>query len=238
MQSKRKNRVLEPYYPLLRRATLFRDMEEEEIARLCRCLQCHVQDFEKGEYLFLAEEKITAAGILLEGRTCAESPHLSGEQSIVQTFSPGEMFGDLLMSGGSPGSPVSMRAAESCRVLYLPFDRIMDGCAENCAAHRRLRVNLLTEISGKFFRLNRKIRYLSNRSMRGRIAEFLLDCMSDAGSRTFNTSLSREELAALLGVNRPALSRELSRMQSDGILSFYKSSFKIENPDRLRDCFR
>ena len=66
----------------------------------------------------------------------------------------------------------------------------------------------------------------------------MLDCMSDAGSRTFNTALSREELAALLGVNRPALSRELSRMQSDGILSFYKSSFKIENPDRLRDCFR
>ena len=62
--------------------------------------------------------------------------------------------------------------------------------------------------------------------------------MSDAGGRTFNTSLSREDLAALLGANRSALSRELSRMQADGILSFYKSSFKIEDADKLRDCFR
>lgn len=238
MQKTDKNSPIAPYFSLLGRAILFQGMEEGEIARLYSCLHCWTQEFKKGEYLFLAEEKITAAGILLEGRTCAESPRLSGEQSIVQTFSPGEMFGDLLMSGGSPGSPVSMRAAEGCRVLYLPFDRIMDGCAENCAAHRQLRVNLLTEISEKFFRLNRKIRYLSNRSMRSRIAEFLLDCMSDTGSRTFNTALSREDLAALLGVNRAALSRELSRMQAEGLLTFYKSSFKIGDPDKLRDCFR
>ncbi|MGI6268962.1 MAG: Crp/Fnr family transcriptional regulator [Candidatus Howiella sp.] len=238
MQNLGKTAPLAPYYALLRRAILFRGIDEEDIARLFGCLHCRVQDYEKGEYLFLADERITAAGILLEGRTCAESPHLNGEQSIVQTFAAGEMFGDLLMSGGSSGSPVNMRAAEDCRILFLPFDRIMDGCAENCAAHRQLRVNLLTEISEKFFRLNRKIRYLSNRSLRCRIAEFLLDCMSDAGGRTFNTSLSREDLAALLGANRSALSRELSRMQADGILSFYKSSFKIEDADKLRDCFR
>ena len=117
MQSESKNRVLEPYYPLLRRATLFRDMEEGEIARLCRCLQCYVQDFEKGEYLFLAEAKITAAGILLEGRTCAESLHLSGEQvGFVRFASPSEPTPRLDMMGG-----------EFCLNATRAFAALLDG---------------------------------------------------------------------------------------------------------------
>ena len=36
-------------------------------------------------------------------------------------------------------------------------------------------------------------------------------------------------LAEVLGVNRSALSRELGRMQREGLLEFYRSSFRLKN---------
>ena len=36
------------------------------------------------------------------------------------------------------------------------------------------------------------------------------------------------EMAEVLGVNRSALSRELGRMQREGLLEFYRSSFRLK----------
>ena len=40
---------------------------------------------------------------------------------------------------------------------------------------------------------------------------------------------TRAEMAAYLAVNRSALSRELGRMQREGLLEFYRSSFRLKN---------
>ena len=39
--------------------------------------------------------------------------------------------------------------------------------------------------------------------------------------------MTREEMADFLCVNRSALSRELSRMKRDGIIDFYRDTFRI-----------
>ena len=69
-------------------------------------------------------------------------------------------------------------------------------------------MNLLGEIAGKYWALHRRVNYLSIRSLRGRIAEFLADEMEKRGSTSFMVPYNREELASLLGANRSALSRE------------------------------
>ena len=43
----------------------------------------------------------------------------------------------------------------------------------------------------------------------------------------FNGPISREELAAYLCVNRSALSRELSLMQEEGLITFQKNQFHL-----------
>ena len=49
----------------------------------------------------------------------------------------------------------------------------------------------------------------------------------------FNGPISREELAAYLCVNRSALSRELSRMKQEGLLDYYRDTFRLLNPEAL-----
>ncbi len=43
----------------------------------------------------------------------------------------------------------------------------------------------------------------------------------------FKIPFNRKEMADYLNVDRTALSKELSRMQKEGLISFHKNTFKI-----------
>ena len=57
--------------------------------------------------------------------------------------------------------------------------------------------------------------------------------MSQSSNDTFPTAMSRTELAAFLNCDRSALSRELSRMQEEGLIELFRGSFKLPDPERL-----
>ena len=54
------------------------------------------------------------------------------------------------------------------------------------------------------------------------------------GELRSDRDLKQSQLAAYLNCDRSALSRELSRMQREGLLDPYRSSFKLLQPDALR----
>ena len=116
-------------------------------------------------------------------------------------------------------------------VLFLPFRQIMGGCRECCPAHARLRENLIGEIAQKYWAQRRRLGYLSASSLRGRIAMYLLDRAGDAA--TFSLGLSRENMADYLCVNRSALSRELARMKQEGLLDYYRDTFRLLDTEAL-----
>ena len=56
-----------------------------------------------------------------------------------------------------------------------------------------------------------------------------MDRIEEKGSYKFSIPFSRSQLADYLCVDRSALSRELSKMQAEGIISFNKNEFEIIN---------
>ena len=149
------------------------------------------------------------------------------------TRSAGGVFGEMLMAAGE-ASPVSVLSPEGAEVLFLPLERIMAGCERHCEGHARLRMNLLRESAQKFWQMRHRVTYLSEPSLRRRVLLYLQDCRSRQGSDCFRLSLSREEMAAYLAVNRSALSRELSRLQQEGLIEFYRNSFRLHfSPEQL-----
>ena len=84
------------------------------------------------------------------------------------------------------------------------------------------------------FSLSRRIDLLVLKSLRAKVCAYLLSEAERAGSLTFSIPFSRIQLADYLNCDRSALSRELSQMQRDGLLDTYKSSFKLLEPEVLR----
>ena len=225
---------MQPDIPLLQQTILFSGIEAEELRHLLTCLGGSVRRYGRGEFLWHAGDTVLQAGIVLQGAVDAVQYREDGGAVLTARQEKGGVFGDLLMAAGR-ASPLSLVAsAEGAEVLFLPLERIMGGCERHCEGHARLRMNLLRESAQKFWQMRHRVTYLSEPSLRRRVLLYLQDCRSRQGSDCFRLSLSREEMAAYLAVNRSALSRELSRLQQEGLIEFYRNSFRLHfSPEQL-----
>ena len=214
-------------------ASLFEGLEKKAVAGFLKEARCRLGSFPRGTILLSQGDSVAAAGVLLSGKIKAYRLNRQGEENLQSVLGPGSMFGDMLMATDNGKSPVTVEVTEDARVLFVPFDSIMAAGGE---FGNRLRVNLLHELSARYWALSRKVRYLSERSLRGRIALFLLDAARDQGGLTFTLPMTREAMASLLGVNRSALSRELSRMEKDGLVAVYRGSFRLLDREGLESC--
>ena len=224
---------LHPYYPLLRQSSLLRGMRDDELDLLLRCFAPRVRRYQKGELLLLAGYETREVGILLEGKILALKNTPDGSSVAITQMGPGGLFGDVL-SGSSVRSPVSVMAQAPCLAVYLPYDKIIHPCAQLHETHLQLMQNLVLTISNKYFALDRRVELLICKSLRTRISLWLLEQAEQAGSDTFAVPLTRAGLAEYLNCDRSALSRELGRMQREGLIETFRGSFKILDKDRLR----
>ncbi len=224
---------LRPYYPLLRETSLLRLMRDDELDLLMSYFAPRVRRYQKGELLLLAGYETRETGILLEGQILALKNTPDGASVAITQMGPGGLFGDVL-SGSSQRSPVSIMAQTACLALYLPYDKIIQPCAQLHDSHLQLLKNLVQTISNKYFALDRRVELLICKSLRTRISLWLLEQAEQAGSDTFAVPLTRAGLAEYLNCDRSALSRELGRMQREGLIETFRGSFKILDKDRLR----
>jgi CRP-like cAMP-binding protein len=88
----------------------------------------------------------------------------------------------------------------------------------------------------KNYGLNQKIELLMLKGMKEKIATYLLSERQRHGNDSFNLPMNRNELADYLNVSRPSMSRELSRMQAQGLLTFHKNHFQLLEIEELIDC--
>ena len=210
---------------------LFRGFSEEALRALCAALRPSVAELPRGRVLWRMGEQVTQAGIVLSGRVEAWHYSASGHADLAAVHEAGGVFGDVLMSAQTVGSPVELRTAADSRIFFLSLASLLALCAagggEDCA---HLLENLLREVSEKYWHLQRRIQRLSIPDGRRRLADFL--CAQ--GAADFTLPISREQMARQLGMDRSALSRLLGRLRDEGLLRWDRSHFVLLDPAALR----
>lgn len=206
---------------------LFAGLTDAEREALLVCLAPRRRHLKKGETLWHTGDTIKECAAVLSGRLRAESVSVSGERTVCALHAPGSLAGDILMVSENHASPVDVLAAEDTDVLLFSAHKVLNGCASCCTRHGKLRENLLAEIAEKYWAQREHLSILSRRSLRARLAAFLLYRAERAGAESFRLSISREDLADFLHANRSAVSRELSRMRAEGLIDFARDRFTL-----------
>ena len=222
---------MENILPLLRSTSLFTGIEDDALRVLLSELGAVIRSYGKGEALVQAGMPNRRVGVVLTGCIEAYRPAPGGARVPITRMGPGGVFGDVL-GGSSLDSPVTVVAASRCEVLLFPDERLL--LSDGSAAHQQALQNLVRTISDKYFLLSRRVDLLVLKSLRAKVCAYLLSEAEQQGSLTFSIPFSRIQLADYLNCDRSALSRELSLMQRDGLLDTYRSSFKLLQPDALR----
>lgn len=209
----------------LKNAELFANIDEPDRSSMLKCLGSRQQDFSKGDFIFLAGESAPAVGLLLSGSAQVIKENVFGDSMIISSLRTGDMFGETFACMGVETVPVSVVALEKSMVLFLNVSQIVHICQSACPFHQQLITNLLRIIAEKNAVLNRKMSYLTHKTIRSRLQAYFYDLMEQSCSVNFMVPFNRSELADYLCIDRSALCRELSHMKDDGILDYSGRSF-------------
>jgi len=214
---------------------LFAGVEEGKLSELKLALRAVKRSFGKGEVIINQGDRTDKLGVVISG--AIEATHLShnGNSTLIATLGAGEVFADFLAANGTMKSPVSLIRTEGCTALLIPFEALLTDTKEFAEERHVLLSNLAKIYAEKYFALMDRMICVSATTMREKIIRFLSYMYGKTGASTFEIPFDREGLARYLSVDRSALSRELSRMKNEGLIEYYKSSFRIIDKSLLRN---
>ena len=204
------------YIYSIRKCYLFDGIKDEQLADAIKLLNGRIKKVVKDDYIVQLGGTIQYAGLLLKGKIESSFQNENFDQITMHTFTGGYLFGEGLVINHAKNSPVQLRAVEDSVVLFIDLEMIY-AAADNSPIQNILARNLIKSLAKKNLILNQKVRILSQKSLRDRIFIYLRTLPKDKDGYV-KIPFTQTALAEYLGVNRSALSRELGRMQNEGLL--------------------
>lgn len=214
-------------YFLLEQSELFAGITREELEGLLDCLGRRTRKYQKGEYICRAGEPLRSMGFILSGSVDIEKNDVWGNQSLLGRVEAGEVFGEVYACVPGEALMVDVVAVEPCEILFLNMGKLLTLCASACGFHNRLIQNLVRVMASKNLKLSRKISDTAPKSIRGRLLSYLSQQVIRQGSYRFEIPFNRQQLADYLGVDRSAMSNELSKMRREGLVEYQRNRFWV-----------
>ncbi|WP_099469480.1 Crp/Fnr family transcriptional regulator [Konateibacter massiliensis] len=218
---------MKEYTALFNKMPLFDNIPTDKYVNVFSCLHAKIQLYTKGEIICRMNDPMKRAGILLSGKIDTYLLSKAGAIHSVQQFSEGQIFGEALTCLPEEISPVQIVSIEDSEILFLEFSRLYSKEAKACPYASQVALNLLHEIAQKNVFLNRKVEILAQKKIRDKINIYLQSVSKNQSSIVI--PLNRQEMSEFLGVDRSALSRELSLMREEGLIDFNKNEFVIKS---------
>ena len=211
----------------LQKTMLFRGLTDSEIAEALQVLEAHEKRYEKGETLLTAGSVTERMGLVLEGSVTIESNDAWGNRTIISHVGCGQVFAETYALLENEPMLVDVTASENCRILFLRSGRIQSlQNSQNPWALKYI-TNLLTISMHKNLILSGRSFHTAPKTIRGRVMAYLNSVSLQKRSREFDIPFDRQQLADYLNLERSALSKELGKMQKDGLISCRKNHFII-----------
>lgn len=228
--------MYEKWNNIFEKTLLFKGISNKDLEGMFVCLKPIIQEFKKNEYIAISGMKCNGIGIILSGTATLSKESIVGNRVIIDLLKPSSMFGETSKFSGYDKWPATIIAQENTTVMFIAAERFMGNCHKVCNSHKTLIMNMLEILANKALMLNRKVEYLTIKSLRGKICAFILENYKKKKNTTFNIPMNRADLADFLNVSRPALSREMGRMQEEGIIDYYRATIKILDLKALENC--
>ncbi|MDO5040596.1 MAG: Crp/Fnr family transcriptional regulator [Peptoniphilus sp.] len=216
-------------YFFLSRTEIFYGISEEEIKSVLLCLQSYEKDYDNKEIIYRAGNHISEIGLVERGSVNIEEYDYWGNKSILGNIKTGDIFG--LSYAALPGVPLQsdVVANEDCRILFMNIERILTVCPMACPYHTEFIRNMFRVAAKKNILIHQRMKHISAKSIRDKLISYLSEQSLKQGSPQFTIAFNRKQLSEYLGVDRSALSNELSKMQRDGMLTYKKNTFTLKN---------
>lgn len=216
-------------FTTLAETPLFRGISADELEHLFADLNITKSCFRKGEMLAMQDEPVNRLIILTKGSVKAEMTDPSGKLIKVEDIEAPNPLAILFLFGSHNRFPVQATAREVVEAAVIPKQCVL----QLLLANETILHNYLNISADFAARLSRKLHFMSFRTIRQKIAMYLVELSKKSGSDTVELEKTKASLAEYFGVSRPSLERELTHMQQEGFIAAERRRITILRKQEL-----
>ena len=216
------------YFSELSNTNIFRGLPESIIGELLLDKPYRIKDFNKDEYIAYSNDICNDMLIVVRGSVRGEMSDFSGRRLKIEDIPAPRPLAAAFIFGKDNRFPVDIIANEPSVIMIIPRDVLI-----YLLQHSQVILkNYLNAISSRTQFLSNKIKFLSFKTIKEKIANYILSNAKN-DSVHFTLNQSQTELADFFGVTRPSLARALSEMQDEGILQVERRDITIIDKEKL-----
>lgn len=200
--------------------------EQEDFIEQLNCIQ---KVFRKGDVIARQGDVCKYLYLLTKGSVKTEMIAEDGNLLNIETILAPHPLAPAFLFAQNNRFPVYVTALEECELLMIPKESVMKLLATN----ERFLSGYMSFNAGRTQFLSNKLQLMSIKTIKGKLAQYLLEqCSSDKSVIVLNRN--QTELAEYFGVARPSLARTLSEMVGEGLIHVDKKQISILDFKGLR----
>ena len=150
---------------------------------------------------------------------------------MLNRLNEGDVFGEALVFSKARTYPATVISLNESKVLFIDKSDIL----KILTKEEKVLENFISLLSNKVFILNSKIKSISFKSVRQKVIGYILNEVKEQKSNSIMLKNTKEEIAALLAIPRPSLSRELINLRNLGYIKFDRKKITVLDIESLEE---
>ena len=218
---------------ILCQSPIFRGISPEELLQLFSNIHFQFKTYRKNELIVVGGEVCDRLLIVQQGSVKAEMTDYSGKTIKIEDLSAPQPLASAFLFGNQNRFPVTVSANNEVEMISIPKHEFVKLLQMNLLILN----NYLNTISTRAQFLSQKLRFLSFKTIRQKIAHYLLEKAGDR-LQTVEVPQSQAQLAEMFGVTRPSLARTLGEMAQEGLIETNRRFIKIIDKNRMNNLLK
>ena len=222
---------MEEIIKTIKKNQLFIGLSDESIKNVLKEIKYYIKTYSKGEIIANEDDECRSLSLVLAGTVEIQRLYSNGKYIVLSRIFEGDVFGEALVFSKSKTYPATVIALSECKVLFINKSDVL----KICSNEEKILENFVSLLSDKVFILNSKIKSISFKSIRQKVINYILNEVKKQKDNSIILKNTKEEIAALLGIPRPSLSRELINLRDMKYIEFNRKKITILDIESLEE---
>ena len=222
---------MEEIIKIIKKNQLFIGLNDESIKNVLKEIKYYIKNYSKGEIIAHEDDECSSLSLILDGTIEIQRLYSNGKYIVLSRLVQGDVFGEALVFSKAKTYPATVIALSECKVLFINKNDVL----KICSYEEKILENFISLLSDKVFILNSKIKSISFKSIRQKIINYILNEVKEQKSNSIVLRNTKEEIAAILGIPRPSLSRELIKLRDMNYIEFDRKEISVLDIESLEE---
>jgi CRP-like cAMP-binding protein len=216
-------------FQILTNSAFFVGLNPHELEQIFSKITYSVKSFAKGQTIAQREEELKNLCIVVDGVVKGEMVDFTGKILKVEEIPAPHPLAHAVLFSSMNRFPVDVVAITDCKILFIPKGDVL----RLMQANEIILNNFLRAVSNRAHFLTNKLWFLSFKTIKEKVAHYLLSIAKSETRTTLFLPKSHQELAEFFGVTRPSLARVFADMQNEGIITVDRREVVILDRKKL-----